>query len=78
MKTLSLFDVQEINDILNNKPYDYVLKLKDVCGSQALSLECTGSVVSINELCDYINEHVSEHFFTVIPGTINPYQVTIK
>lgn len=78
MKTLSLFDVQDINDILKSKPYDYILKLKDVCGSQALSLECTGNTVPADELCNFINTHLKQKFFTLVPGNINPYHVIVK
>ena len=43
MKTISIFQVQDINNLLKRTPnFDYILKLRDACGSQSLYLECTG------------------------------------
>ena len=36
MKTISIFQVQDINNLLKQKNYDYILKLRDTCGSQSL------------------------------------------
>ena len=42
MKTISIFQVQDINNLLKERQFDYILKLRDACGSQSLYLECTG------------------------------------
>ena len=62
MKTISIFQVQDINNLLKERQFDYILKLRDACGSQSLYLECTGEN-------DYLQ---------VIPGTINPYNLLLK
>lgn len=51
MKTISIFQVQDINNLLKQKNYDYTLKLHDACGSQSLFLQCHGNNCDINELC---------------------------
>ena len=48
MKTISIFQVQDINNLLNQNNYDYVLKLNDTCGNQSLYLQCTGKTTDIN------------------------------
>ena len=39
MKTISIFQVQDINNLLKERQFDYILKLRDACGSQSLYLE---------------------------------------
>ena len=56
MKTISIFQVQDINNLLKERQFDYILKLRDACGSQSLYLECTGEETDINILCNVINE----------------------
>ena len=73
MKTISIFQVQDINNLLKQNNYDYVLKLNDTCGNQSLYLQCTGKTTDINELCNLINNYLK-----VIPSTINPYNLTLK
>lgn len=51
MKTISIFQVQDINNLLKERQFDYILKLRDACGSQSLYLECTGEETDINILC---------------------------
>lgn len=77
MKTLSIFDVQDINEALKKEKYDYVLRLKDVCGSQALTLECMGKSAAIESLCACVNTCLKDKYIQVQPGTINPYNITV-
>lgn len=77
MKTISIFDVQDINTMLSNKNYDYILKLKDACGNLSLSLECTGKETDINELCEQINVVLKPKYVQVKPGTINPHYLQL-
>lgn len=58
MKTISIFQVQDINNLLKQNNYDYILKLHDTCGSQSLYLQCTGKTTGINELCNLINNYL--------------------
>lgn len=78
MKTISIFQVQDINTLLKQKNYDYILKLHDTCGSQSLFLECTGKKENINELCSLINNFLKNDYLKVIPSTINPYNLILK
>lgn len=78
MKSISIFDVQKVNKMFETKHIDYILKLKDACGSQSLFLECTGNKEDSNVLCDLINEVLKERFIHVVPGTINPYNLMVK
>ena len=48
MKTISIFQVQDINNLLKERQFDYILKLRDACGSQSLYLECTGEETDFN------------------------------
>ena len=78
MKTISIFQVQDINSLLKERQFDYILKLRDACGSQSLYLECTGEETDINILCNVINELLKNDYLQVIPGTINPYNLLLK
>lgn len=78
MKSLSVINVVDINNIFKEKEIDYTLHLKDACGNQSMSLECTGKEINIGELCDIINNYLKSYFIEVIPGTINPYNILIK
>lgn len=78
MKTISIFQVQDINNLLKQKNYDYTLKLHDACGSQSLFLQCRGNNCDINELCDVINDYLKNDYIKVFPGSINPYNIIIK
>lgn len=78
MKTISIFQVQDINNLLKERRFDYILKLRDACGSQSLYLECTGEETDINILCNVINELLKNDYLQVIPGTINPYNLLLK
>lgn len=78
MKTISIFQVQDINNLLKQNNYDYILKLHDACGSQSLYLHCTGKITDINELCDLINNYLIKDHLKVIPGTINPYNLLLQ
>lgn len=78
MRTLSIFDVQDINSLLKEKQFDYILKLKDACGNQAISLECTGKESPIQDICDVINVFLKTKYIQVSPGTINPLQLQVK
>lgn len=78
MKTISIFQIQEINNILKEKNYDYTLKLHDTCGSQSLYLQCKGNECDINELCNIINDYLKPHYLEIKPGLINPYHPIIK
>ena len=78
MKTISIFQVQDINNLLKERQFDYILKLRDACGSQSLYLECTGEETDINILCKVINELLKNDYLQVIPGTINPYNLLLK
>ena len=78
MKTISIFQVQDINYLLKQKNYDYTLKLHDACGSQSLFLQCHGNNCDINELCDVINDYLKNDYIKVFPGSINPYNIIIK
>ena len=64
MKTISIFQVQDINNLLKERQFDYILKLRDACGSQSLYLECTGEETDINILCNVINELLKNRLFT--------------
>jgi hypothetical protein len=77
MKTISIFDVQDINQALQAQHFDYVLKMKDVCGNQAIALECHGEEADIQELCDLINTILKPKYIQVQPGTINPLQLHV-
>ncbi|WP_278854038.1 RDAC family protein [Thomasclavelia spiroformis] len=77
MKTISIFQVQDINNLLKQKNYDYTLKLHDACGSQSLFLQCHGNNCDINELCDVINDYLKNDYIKVFPGSINPYNIII-
>ena len=78
MKTISILQVQDINNLLKERQFDYILKLRDACGSQSLYLECTGEETDINILCNVINELLKNDYLQVIPGTINPYNLLLK
>ena len=78
MKTISIFQVQDINILLKNNNFDYVSKLHDTCGNQSLSLECIGESIDINILCSLINDYLKSHYLKVIPGTINPYNLILE
>lgn len=78
MKTISIFQVQDINNLLKERQFDYILKLRDACGSPSLYLECTGEETDINILCNVINELLKNDYLQVIPGTINPYNLLLK
>ena len=78
MKTISIFQFQDINNLLKERQFDYILKLRDACGSQSLYLECTGEETDINILCNVINELLKNDYLQVIPGTINPYNLLLK
>lgn len=78
MKTISIFQVQDINNLLKERQFDYILKLRDACGSQSPYLECTGEETDINILCNVINELLKNDYLQVIPGTINPYNLLLK
>ena len=78
MKTISIFQVQDINTLLKEHLYDYHLKLRDACGSQSLYLECHGKTVPIDELCNLINDYLKNEYLQVIPGTIDPYNLLLK
>ena len=78
MKTISIFQVQDINNLLKERQFDYILKLRDACGSQSLYLECTGEETDINILCNVINGLLKNDYLQVIPGTINPYNLLLK
>ena len=73
MKTISIFQVQDINNLLKQKNYDYTLKLHDACGSQSLFLQCHGNNCDINELCDVINDYLKNVEFN-----IDDYETTCK
>ena len=78
MKTISIFDVQNINSLLKENNKEYVLKLKDVCGSQSLTLECMGNIEDIEVLCTIINAYLKTQHIELYPSTINPYNLLIK
>lgn len=77
MKTISIFDVQNINHLLKENNKDYILKLKDVCGSQSLFLECVGTTEDIHILCTIINNYLKDKYITIQPGSINPYNIVV-
>ncbi|WP_455683195.1 RDAC family protein [Thomasclavelia sp.] len=78
MKTISIFQVQDINNLLTQNDYDYILKLHDTCGNQSLYLQCTGKTEDVNELCNLINNYLKNDYLQVVPGTINQYNLTLK
>lgn len=78
MKTISIFQVQEINNLLKQNNYDYILKLHDTCGNQSLFLQCTGKSTDINELCNIINNYLKNEYLEVLPGIINPFNLILK
>ena len=78
MKTITIFDVQEINSILNSQNYDYHLKMTDACGSPSLTLQCQGKEKDIQEICQVINDYLIDKHLQVIPGTINPLLLQLK
>lgn len=78
MKTISIFQVQDINNLLTQNDYDYILKLHDTCGNQSLYLQCTGKTADVNELCNLINNYLKNDYLKVVPGTINQYNLTLK
>ena len=51
MKTISIFQVQDINNLLKERQFDYILKLRDACGSQSLYLEL---IITISTITYYI------------------------
>lgn len=77
MKTISIFQVQDINTLLKEHQYDYTLKLRDACGSQSLYLQCTGKETNIDQLCSLINDYLKHEYLQVVPGTINPYNLSL-
>lgn len=77
MKTISIFDVQNINALLKENNKDYILKLKDVCGSPSLSLECVGITEDIHVLCTIINTYLKDKYVSIQPGAINPYNIIL-
>lgn len=77
MKNLSIFDVQDINTLLKDNQLDYILKLKDTCGNQAISLECVGEKANIENICDLINIFLKKKHIQVRPGRINPLQLQV-
>lgn len=77
MKNLSIFDVQDINTVLKDNHFDYILKLKDTCGSQAISLECIGNAADIENICQVINTFLKKKHLQVSPGKINPLQLQV-
>lgn len=78
MKTISIFDVQDINKALQEHHFEYILKLKDACGNQSIYLECTGEKADIQELCKVINIVLKPKYVQVHPGTINPLQLILS
>ena len=81
MKTISIFQVQDINNLLKERQFDYILKLRDACGSQSLYLECTGEETDINILCNVINELLKNDYLQVLIitiSTITYYIIFIK
>lgn len=78
MKIISIFQVQDINKLLKENNYDYILKLNDVCGSQSLTLQCNGKTTDIDELCKLINNYLKNDYLSVTPGLINPYNLILK
>ncbi len=78
MKSLTVINVVDINNILKGKDIDYTLHLSDACGNQSLRLECTGKELEIIELCNIINEYLKDKYLKVKPGTINPYNIIIE
>lgn len=78
MKSLSIFDVQDINKLLKENKYNYELKLKDVCGSQTLSFIGNDLSITSEMLCDLANTILKIKFITLYPSSINPYNVLIK
>lgn len=78
MKTISIFQVQDINNILKQNNYDYILKLHDTCGNQSLFLQCNGTETDITELCNIINTYLKDDYLKVIPGSINPYNLILQ
>jgi|AKYZ01.1.fsa_nt_gi hypothetical protein len=77
MKNLSIFDVQDINTLLNQNDIDYILKIKDTCGNQAISLECVGKKTDIDTICKIINIFLKKKHLQVRPGKINPLQLQV-
>ncbi|WP_249028971.1 RDAC family protein [Tannockella kyphosi] len=77
MKSMSTFDVLDINNLFKQQNIDYILKLKDACGSQSLTLVCTGKEIEIGELCDIINTFLKPKFIQIKPSSINPYNLII-
>lgn len=78
MKTISIFQVQDINKLLKENNYDYILKLNDACGSQSLTLQSNGNTADIDELCELINNYLKNDYLKVVPGPINPYNLILK
>lgn len=77
MKSVSTFDVLDINQLFKQQNIDYILKLKDTCGSQSLSLECLGEEEDIEKLCDIINAFLKTKYIQVKPSSINPTNLVI-
>lgn len=77
MKSISTFDVLDINNLLKQNNIDYLLKLKDACGSQALSLQCFGEEKDIQEICDIINVFLKPKYIQVKPGSVVPTNLLI-
>lgn len=80
MKTISIFQILEINNILKQNNYNYTLKNHDTCGGQSLYLHHNGTDddCDIDELCKVINEYLKNDYIQVSPGLINPYNLIIK
>lgn len=78
MKTISIFDIQEINNIFKNKNISCKLKLRDVCGSQTLFFVIENDEIKSQILCNIANEYLKEKFMEIYPSSINPYNVLIR
>lgn len=78
MKSLSIFDVQNINTTLKDKQIPYTLKLKDVCGSQSLTFIGDDTTITSEYLCDIANLILKEKYIELYPSSINPYNILIR
>lgn len=78
MKSISIFDVQNINQLFKDKNIPYILKLKDVCGSQSLTFIGDDLSYSSESLCELANTIVKDKYIEIYPSTINPYNLLLR
>ena len=74
---ITIFDIQNINKILQENKINYILKLKDVCGSQSLSL-VGDEDTDLETILSIINNYLKANHIKVTSSTINPYNLNIN